>query len=176
MGNTLSWLSNQAAYPTDRRTILPTGLETPRTCGWTRGLTRFYWRTIAMTLHTNAAKHRLDGRWGPHCRLCYENPRDTVGHRWDLGTDMLGIRTYTHHGWLKKWQLRSIYHWPRHGTKMNGNGPPTLPFAGSSTCQLLSQVRWENMQLPAGQYGYITPRWLGRTALSVQPLLAPREI
>ncbi|ETV63560.1 hypothetical protein H257_19514, partial [Aphanomyces astaci] len=33
-----------------------------------------------------------------------------------------------------------------------------------------------NMQLRVGQCGCITPRWLGRTALSAQPLLAHHEI
>ncbi|ETV75067.1 hypothetical protein H257_10666 [Aphanomyces astaci] len=51
-----------------------------------------------------------------------------------------------------------------------------LPLAGTSAGQFISQVWWENMQLRAGQYGHITPRWLGRTALSAQPLLAQREI
>ncbi|ETV65660.1 hypothetical protein H257_17655 [Aphanomyces astaci] len=235
MGNTLRWLGNwlatnkwadqQAAYSTDRRTILPTGLETPRTCGWKKGLTRFYWRTIAMTLHTNAAKHRLDGRWGPHCRLCYENPRDTVGHRFGISAptcseschldSRLGHRL--HKTCTMSWLPDQHIYPPRMAQEMaitfdlplaeawheNERQRPTqsttyqpmimltgswhmhglhlsrltqLPLASTSAGQLIAQIRWENMQLRAGQYGYITPRWLGRTALSAQPLLAQREI
>ncbi|RHZ01106.1 hypothetical protein DYB35_007210 [Aphanomyces astaci] len=235
MGNTLSWLGNRlatnkwadqkAAYSTDRRTILPTGLETPRTCGWKRGLTRFYWRTIAMTLHINAAKHRLDGRWGPHCRLCYENPRDTVGHRFGISAptcsesghldSRLGHRL--HKTCTMSWLPDQHIYPPRMAQEMaitfdlplaeawheNERQRPThsttyqpmimltgswhmhglhlsrltqLPLASTSAGQLISKIRWENMQLRAGQYGYITPRWLGRTALSAQPLLAQREI
>lgn len=60
-------------------------LTTPDTLRWDDQQRRFYWRTIAYVLHTNARKHTLYRQWLPHCRLCPEI-RDTQGHRFGIGS------------------------------------------------------------------------------------------